>query len=428
MNQSLSENIGDYLSFDTTADGDAPGFTVVSTVLLNEVGGTDTDSFENMWLRINDTAATIANGQVRRVDTYVADLDNPTLRVQSAFGEQIKNGITVEIHRFDPRDKDNVIRQAISELYPDLYLPVRDETLLVDNLLSNSGFETFSAGFTGWTAVGSPTITQETTIVHHGSSSAKIVSNTSAVGQLTQAPSINVDELTNESAKAKRWVYATEPNTARLRLDYGGSNFKNSSFHSGKDQWELLEVKDAIPDTATQVKLICESAISGTSYFDIGWLEVGPIFEYTVPTSIVPEYLHSVTQQDDEDDVDGPYYPIPDGGMPTAGRILRLQGMGLLSRPATNSATTEIGEPRIRLVVAYAEMLMWRLMASPARSSKQDRQGYIDAGRDAASKVAVLKAQKGMRMARIGAQKHRENWHIESNSTSNILVFPRTRA
>lgn len=427
LQQSLSENIGDHESFDASADGDSQGLTVVASALLNLTGGVDTDAFENQYLEINDSDATAANGQVRRIDAYVADPDNPTLRMQSAFGEQIKSGITVILHRFNPVDKKNVIRQSIVELYPDLFLPIRDETLIVDDLLTNSGFETFSSSiFTGWTTVGSPTLTQESTIVMHGASSAKIVSSASAVGQLTQAPDINIDELTNDQVESKRWVYATEPNTARIRLDFGNSNLSNSVFHSGRDQWELLELDASVPVTATQVKMICESAISGTSYFDHGWMAVGRIYEYTLPTSIITG-PHRVTQQADEDDVDGPYYQIPDGWKPTTGRLLRVEGYGVLSQPTTNSGTTEVGEPQVRLIVAYAEMLMWRLMASPARSSRQDRQGYIDAGRDAATKVAVLKTQHGMKTPRMGAQRHRDSWHLETDSNGKILVFPRAR-
>jgi len=66
-------------------------------------------------------------------------------------------------------------------------------------------------------------------------------------------------------------------------------------------------------------------------------------------------------------------------------------------------------------------------MASPARSSSQDRQGYVEAGRDAAAKVAVLKAQQGMKTPRMGAQRHRSSWHLETNSDGKILVFSRPR-
>ena len=425
MRQSLSENMGDFESFATTADGSAAFKSVISTALLDLLGGGDEDAFENFYLLVADSSSS-ADGESRRVANYVPDLDNPTLLFDRPFSVQIESGVTVELHRFDPTDKGNAIRQAIRELQGDLYLNIRDESLIVDNLLSNSGFETFSSGFTGWTEVGSPTVTQETTIIRHGSGSAKVVAAAGAAGQLTQAPTINIDELTNETARTKRWVYATAANTARLRLDWDGSNFANSSYHSGRDQWELLEIEAAVPSTATQVKAICEVVANGTGYFDLGWLKVLPVYQYTIPTALLqgPRHVH---QQANEDHTEGPYYPIPDDGIPTEGRILRLRGKGILSQPTTDSGTTEVGEPQTQLIVAYAKMLMYRLMASPARSAQQNRQGYIDSAKDAAGEVAILKAQRGIVMPPLGAQRHRGSWHVEQDDTQRLLVFDRAR-
>jgi len=425
MRQSLSENIGDYVSLDTTAAGDATGFSIVSTAFLNLSGGGDTDAFEGMYLLIADSDSS-ADGQSRVIAAYNADLDNPTCRVDRAFSVQIASGITVELHRYDPADKNNVLRQAIRELFPDLYLPVRDETLIVDNVLSNSDFETFSSGFTGWTEVGSPTVTQETSRVFHGDSSAKVVAVAGAAGQLTQSPSVNQAELAGVTTTAKFWGWASAASKARVRIDFG-SETKDGDYHEGDSEWEQLSASQTVPTDATKVEVILEAAAGATVYWDLGYLTVGPKHVYTLPTSII-RGPHRITQQYNVDDVDGPYYDIGEGGAPTEGRILRVEGMGLLSRPSTNSGTTEVGEPQVSLVVAYAEMLLWRLMASPARAAKQDRQGYVDAGRDAAGKVAVLKAQKGLMMPRIGAQRHRNNWHVEADGSGRYIVFDRTRA
>lgn len=424
LRQALSENAGDFISVDTTADGNSDGLTIVSDSFLNQDNGGDTGAFERWYALIADSDSS-ADGESRRIADYVVDPDAPTVRVEVAFSVQIVSGITVELHRYNPVDKRNVINQSIQELYPDLYLPVRDESLIVDNLLSNSDFETFSSGFTGWTVVGSPTVTQETTIVMHGDSSAKVVAS-GAAGQLTQAPTINIDEITNETAEAERWCYATEANTVRIRLDFDGSNFANSPYHSGKDQWERLEVEATVPTNATQVKAICEVADGGTGYFDLGWLSLGAIFKYTLPTSIITG-PYKIIQQHDEDDVDGPFYQIIDGHVPIEGRLLRVEGKGVLSQPSTDSATTEVGEPQVRLIVAYAEMLLWRLLASPARSAGRDRQGYVDTAKEAADKVAVLKAQKGMKTPPMGAQRHRDSWHMETDSSGRFIVFSQPR-
>ncbi len=211
-----------------------------------------------------------------------------TLVVEEAFSSAVDSSVTYELHRYDPTDKHNAINRAIEELYPSLHLRVRDETLVVDDLLSNSDFETFaSSAFTGWTEVGSPTTSAETTLMMHGSQSAKVVADSGAAGQLTQAPTTNIREVTSKTATFKCWVYATAADTARIRMDWDGTNFENSDYHSGRDQWELLSVTASVPSDATQVKAICEVAASGTAYFDASWMAVGPVYKYTVPTSII---------------------------------------------------------------------------------------------------------------------------------------------
>lgn len=424
MRQSLSQNMGDFESFATTAAGSAAGTSVISTALLDLPGGGDEDAFENFYLLVADSSSD-ADGEFRRVANYVPNSDNPTLIVERSFSTQVASSITVELHRFSPTDKGNVIRQAIRELYPDLYLSVRDETLIVDNIVSNSGFETYSSGFTGWTEAGSPTVTEETSRVFHGSSAAKVVAGV-ADGQLTQALDVNLAEIAGQTVSAKFWAWTDAATQGRVRLDFG-SETTSGDYHAGDSQWERLSASDGVPTDATGVTVILEAIAGSTVYWDIGYVRVGPKYSYTIPSTIL-RGPYTVTQQFSESDVSGPYYPIPDGGTPTEGRILRLTGMGILSQPTTDSGTTEVGEPQAQLIVAYAKMLMYRLMASPTRSAQQNRQTYIDSGRDAAGEVAILKHQMGIVMPKMGAQRHRQNWHVEVDANNRFLVFGRTRS
>jgi hypothetical protein len=424
--EGFSRSIGDFISVDTTGDGDAAFTTIVSSAFLGLDGGTDDDAYENWYALIADSTSS-ADGESRRIESYVPDPDAPTVRVASAFSAQIISGITIELHRYNPVDKHDVLGRAINQLSRDLALPVLDESIVVDNVLVNTGFELFTTANVpdDWTIVGSPMVTEENTLVRHGTSSVKVVAS-GAAGQLTQAPTINVDELTNEQANAARWCYATEPNTVRLRTDFG-SSIASSSFHSGKDQWEYLEVEKAVPDTATQVKMICEVADGGTGYFDIGHLSLGPVYDYDLPTSIVGD-IYRLEQQRDERIAEGGYYPIPDDGRPSEGMILRLKGQGVLSVPTTDSGTTEIGEPQLQLLYAYAGMLLWQLFASPARSAGLDRSGFDLAAKESADLVAVLKGQRGMISPAMGAQRHRNNWIVQGDGSSRKLVFTQPRA
>lgn len=423
--QGFSEGFGDFVSVVTTAAGDEAFLTIVSSAFLGLDGGGDEDTFEGWYARIADSTSS-ADGESRRVAGYIPNPDAATVSVANAYSVKIASGITVELHRYNPVDKHNVLGQALNQLSRDLALPVRDETIIVDNLLTNSDFETFSTANVpdDWTIVGSPTVTEENTIVRHGTSSVKVVAS-GAVGQLTQTPSVNVDEMTAEDTEHKRWVYATAANTARLAIDFG-SSIVYSAYHSGQDQWEYLELESAVPPTATEITAIDEVAVNGTGYFDIGHLSVDPVYDYVLPSSITGDPT-SIEQQGNEDHPEGPYYPIRDGGIPTEGRILRVRGKGVLSVPTTDSGTTEIGEPQLQLLYAYAEMLLWRLLASPARSAGQDRGSFLEAAKGAAAQVAVLKAQKGMVTPRTGAQRHRLNWVVQGDGDARKIVFTQPR-
>jgi len=421
--EGFSRSIGDFISVVTTADGDAAFETIISSAFLGLDGGTDDDSYEDWYALIADSTSS-ADGESRRIVAYVPDPDAPTIRVASAFSVTIESGVTIELHRYNPVDKHDVLGRAINQLSRDLALDVTDESIVVDNVLLNTGFETFSSGFTNWTEVGSPAVTQETTIVRHGDSSAKVVAS-GAAGQLTQAPTINIDEITTETGKHERWVYSTEANAARLQIDYG-SSIVSSSYHSGRDQWELLEVNKAVDTAATQAKGICDVADGKTGYFDIGGLSFGPVYNYDLPTSIVGD-IYRLEQQRDKRITEGGYYPIRDHGVPFEGMILRLKGQGVLSVPTTDSGTTEIGEPQLQLLYAYAGMLLWQLFASPTRSAGLDRSGFDLAAKESADLVAVLKGQRGMVSPQMGAQRHRNNWIVQGNGYTRELVFTQPR-
>ena len=418
LRQRLSEALGDYQSLTTTSAGNSAGTSVVDTGLRNLPGGADDDAFEGFYILVTSGANT---GESRRVKNYIANTN--TLVTQESFsGGAVDTTVSYELHQYDPLQKHQAINRAIEELYPFLYLPVRDETIVVDDRLTNSDFETFSDGFTGWTEVGSPTVTAETTYVIHGSQSAKVVGDSGAAGQLTQAPTININELSNKSGTFKCWVWCAAADTARIRLDWDGSDIENSDYHKGQNEWQLLDVVASVPTSATQVKAIIEVAASGTAYFDACWMTAGPIHKYTIPSAILngPHYL---TEQGDEGDPNGEYYPIK--GNPTAGRRLRFEGMGMLSRPASDTATTEVGTPHTNIVTAYAGMYFFRTQANS--NAVEESQRFADMASTFSQDAVRMASQPGMRMPRLGGQHHRDRWHIEEDSSGRYIIFSRMR-
>jgi hypothetical protein len=71
--------------------------------------------------------------------------------------------------------------------------------------------------------------------------------------------------------------------------------------------------------------------------------------------------------------------------------------MGLLSRPTTESGTTEIEEPQLNLVTSYAAMVLFQTMA--ARGSGNEQQtGHALNAQIHQSAVARLSNQIGIRI------------------------------
>ena len=85
----------------------------------------------------------------------------PTITVEQVFtGGQIQSSTTYELHRWDPKDKREAINRSGRQLFPTLYKPIIDESIIIDNLLLNGGMEDWTSGVPdSWTEVNSPTTT-----------------------------------------------------------------------------------------------------------------------------------------------------------------------------------------------------------------------------------------------------------------------------
>ena len=419
LRQRLSEAIGDYLSLAATSNGATDGTTLIDTGLRNLAGGRDDDAFEGWYVLATSGDA---SGEVKRV--LQSRQANNSLTFQEAFSVQIVATGTYELHRNDPTLKHNAINRGIEELSSQVPLPLRDETLVVDNLLTNWDFETFvtaTSVFTGWTSTGSPTLTQNTSLVIHGDGSGSIAA-TGATEGLYQTTVINANEVTNKQVTFECWVYATVADAVRIRILWGSASYESHDYHSGADQWELQSIQVTVPTSATEITAILEVTSGNTGIFDACWMSVRPLYKYTIPTSIVrgPHYVY---QQLDRHNPLGTYVPVIRGTGPETGRILRLEGKGVLTRPSSDTATVEVGEPYVNVIIAYAAMFYNRILL--AQASQQQRTRYTEDmqmwGQEASSLVREL------RPARMSAQRSDYTWHIEEDSGGRYLVFDISR-
>ena len=419
-----SQATGDYFSSTTTSAGGNNKRSLIDVGLANRAEQGDTGAFDGMYILVTSGAN---DGESRRVENYSPK--NTQLYVTQPFTAQVATSVTYELHRYDPVLKHEAIDLALLACSAYLYIPKR-EYIIIDDILSNSDFEdTFSSGHPSWTEVGSPTVTAETSTVYSRSQSAKVVAGSGAAGQLTQTPSVNLNESAGLTATFKRRVWASAGSTARIRLDWGGSNFENSDYHEGDAEWELLSVSAAIPTDATQVKVICEVVASGTGYFDGGGgtgLSINPIYKYTIPASLTRGPFF-VEQQHSENDINGTYYPFPNDSYPTSLRAILLRGTGILSTPSTDSGTTEIGEPHLRLFVAQYKYQFYSLLASPTRSAQRQRDIFQDAARDALAEFGHMAVQRQFRKQRSGAHVT-SAWGVQEDVDGRYLIFRNSRA
>ena len=415
LRQRLAEAMGDYISLTTTANGATNGATLIDSSLRDLAGGRDEDAFEGWYVLITSGDAL---GQIKRV--LQSRPSNNTLTLQTGFTAQIAASVTYELHRQDPTLKHNAINRGIEELSAQVPLPLRDETLVVDNALTNWDFETFvtaTTTFTGWSSTGTPTIAQNTSIVMHGAGSASIAA-TGATEGLYQSLTINTNEVTNKQVTFECWVYATVADAVRIRILWGSGSYESHDYHSGSDQWELQSIQVTVPTTATEITAVLEVTTGNTGIFDAAWVSVQHLYKYTIPSSMVtgPNYI---SQQLDRFNPSGTYVPVIRGTGPETGRILRLEGKGMLTRPSADTDSIEVGEPYVNIITAYAAMFYNRILLSQA--SQQQRARYTEDmtmwGREAQSLMQEL------RRPRMSAQRSDHTWHIEEDSSGRYIVF-----
>ena len=295
IRQRVLSTSGFFLSSVTTLVGTTTTFTDTALEAL------DANNLTNKWALM--TAGT-SDAFARRISSMSA----ATATVSPAYPNAIIAGISYEIMPWYPVIVQDAISQAIRNLYPGgglkgLYLPIRDETLVVDNLVANFDFETFvSPDFTSWTAIGGPTLTQNTSYFVHGSNAANIAGTAAVRGieqnLLTVANGFaRIDQAVGKTLRVRGWLRATDASNVRLRVTFDGTTYTNGVYHSGDDDWEgpsIHQIDVTIPVNATEmtVSIEKETGVAVQADMVVAWLD--PIERYDLPTSLHPSGPHRI--------------------------------------------------------------------------------------------------------------------------------------
>jgi predicted small integral membrane protein len=382
-----------------------------STIADSSAGGFDAyedTQVKQKWAHvITDGGGSNAapEGEARRVSS----VSTTTLTVGTLYSAAVASGDVYELLSFHPRLYNDAIADAIKLAYPHLYLPLTDETLVVDNIVANHDFSAFSgSAFTGWSSKGTPTLSQET---ENGATFGRIVASGATEG-------IEQDLLTLlnrfESAHQKTlhvhgFLRCDTADSARLRVSLDGSTFTSSAWHSGSNLWERVGPFSVnLESGMTECTLSLEVEDGVTADFDLVAAWVGPITRYAIPTAFVGWPL-MISMQANVLNPSGAFWPIGPGNLPIAGHLLRLDGRGHLTVPTATTGystdgETELNERQAEYIVASAAHIMFnRLQATDAEHEARyaARAAYWE------GRAAQLMRQPGVRMVRKAAYDHK---------------------
>jgi len=126
-------------------------------------------------------------------------------------------------------------------------------SLMAQNLIENPGFEAWTGDVLDtWIIDGDAiTVTQNTTTVHEGSSSADVLF-TSQDNQQLKSNTFGV--TAGDPIAVNFWVYDND-NAGRARLTIlfeGGDNYYGDEYSEDMDSWQLLSYTGVVPDGATE--------------------------------------------------------------------------------------------------------------------------------------------------------------------------------
>ncbi len=408
LRQLLAETMGRFFLGSRTSGGSS------TTIVDSKIQRFDAGGLRNLWILITSGAL---DGELSRISS----ISGSTITVSPTFTRTPPPGTTYEIHQYDPTDAHAVLSAAGRALYPDIYLPLRNEDLIVDNLLSNPSMENVTGtDIDNWSESSSGTMTIETSRVVHGSRSALLVGS-GASKYLTQSIPTNTKELVGATITCRAWVWTTSASGGRLNINWGGAaTTTNGSYHTGDGSWQQLTVSGTIPVDATSITMELEAAAGASVYFDVAWGHTGKaVHRYTIPTEFI-QGPHFVSVQQNSGMPEGLYRRFGEDEAPKRGRILRLEGMGIISAPTTDAGTIEIAEPRLRVLVDKAAAIYSRRLA---RMFPDRRAELIADAAEWEQVSAAALTRPGIKMQPMASWRSLGVYHTDEDADGRYLVF-----
>lgn len=213
----------------------------------------------------------------------------------------------------------------------------------------------------------------------HGGSSIKLSPGTTATGLLSQDlfGKLALANMSGKSVTFRAWCWTATADKARLNIDFGVSS-ENGTYHTGNEEWTLLEVTAKYPENATKVDLQMEMT-AGTAgiagYFALPHAYVDAVASYVLP-DIFDSPPKQVLIQADENEPGRGIYVSVDKGVIT-GRLLRILGKRPFTLPDAENELIPMNPIEANAIVAKAKEEFYKLLLARNVSESQ-RDIFID--------------------------------------------------
>ena len=421
LRQYLSEDeyVGDWLSETTTGAGGASGINLICSALI----GKGDDYYKNWYAVLPLGPGGVTSYEVRQVSAFTSTTGTVTVSGYRNFSAQVSTAVAFELHKYDPTKKHAALLASGRYLAgKGLFMDVVDVSLIVDNIAANPTFQTYaSSAFTGWSNVGTPTIAEETSRILPGFSRSASIAATGAVEGLSQnlLTYANQNAIAGKTLNIRGWLWCATADSARLRVTFDGATYYSSDYVSGSEEWEgpaAITISQAIPTTLSEmtVSALLASGVTGYVQMVAAWID--RVYRYAVPTSL--RYVDKIRQQVNEDNTDD-WQLLSWGNRPISGRILRLEGRGTLSLPASDTATMQVGDWELPLLLKRAAGELNGVLANDVTGA--DRLERLERSREAKAEVERMLATGNHGGHIIGSNRGGGVWETHWESGTQYL-------
>ena len=392
--QKLSESIEDYISVSTTTNIAADNY--IYSTHLNEYDQSSDDRFNNWWVYIRGTANDAVERKVKDYTTSGGRLEVYGAALAAECG-----AVTFELFKYRRTVKLNALNDAIREVYPSLFRPLDDRTLITGNILPNAHFEDQTTSgtpdhYTLLNVTGAKTTTAG--LYRGGATSVKLTASAADGYMYISSNSYpGLLDLMGTTIDFKCWAYPEVADDAFLTIYTikadGTEQTLNSTTACPASPWTLLELEDqSINNKIVEIEFRFRVHTNAKfAYFDNARVNGKTIYELLLPKdlqdgSLKQVWMQSSSYPDDPCDNINPNFDneihdwyitddgIPDGYIADEGiyrylkcydklsskYLLRLVGYCPLETLTSDTDTISLDGEKLNLLIAYAKYKLYQ--------------------------------------------------------------------